>query len=883
MKLDRIEVRNFRALSGETVVEGLAEGLTVLAGENEEGKSTLLDAVRTVLFERHRVGGQVADSLMPFGSRVRPEIKLDFSIGDQTYSLFKAFCQRPEARLEAPDGVFTGEEAERELEKLLRTRTPGRGASKPEHQGIWGMLWVEQGRGFEPLKMHSTARNTLQSTLQKEVGDVLGGELGGALLEAVLERQAEFLDKRGLARGELKKQRELVVALEDELAHLEVELRTYQAQVDQLGEAKDRREAMSRAGTLDAARRDRDAAKETLDTLTALQRAREESARENEVATANLERCQALYQQRRELIDRVTAHRTSEEEHVVAVRALRKQLAPLEAAVRDKERARGAEQEALKATLVRLDEAEQEGELAQAQVRLKALKRRSRVARKHLKTVKELRDKASALPIDETQLQTLRDTESHLRTAKARLEASAATVTLHLERSARLNGEPVTMGEPVQVTAPSTIEIAGVGTIDVAPGGEDLEDRKHAYEQARVDYQAMLTELRIDTLNQAIAVHAERRSYEAEAVLAEQLAQFEAPEGQTRLTETIAALGDEVQALLEATGLEHAPDPQSAELTLRQLVVARKRRTDALASAEAGLEEAKATRDTLRDKLIASEAHLQAVTAQRKQFEEQLAAAHKERPDEAVHQAFVEATGQLGAARDRLKLSEQAWRDAEPEAKQAALSHAQEAFQKAQREVKQLDQTIHDARIQLRASGRTGLGERHLELTAKCDEARMLLRKLERDARSAALLARVLLGSAERAKKEFLEPVRKRVHPYLESLIPDAELQIDAELRIVGLTRDSRQEPFESLSVGTREQLAVLTRLAFADILRDDGQAAPVLLDDALVYSDDERFARMKSILNEASRNQQVLVFTCRERDWQDIGASMIKLSDCRH
>ncbi len=59
------------------------------------------------------------------------------------------------------------------------------------------------------------------------------------------------------------------------------------------------------------------------------------------------------------------------------------------------------------------------------------------------------------------------------------------------------------------------------------------------------------------------------------------------------------------------------------------------------------------------------------------------------------------------------------------------------------------------------------------------------------------------------------------------------------------ISRGATQERFELLSDGTKEQIAVLTRLAMGSLLAERGQAVPIILDDALVYSDDERIERM--------------------------------------
>ena len=69
------------------------------------------------------------------------------------------------------------------------------------------------------------------------------------------------------------------------------------------------------------------------------------------------------------------------------------------------------------------------------------------------------------------------------------------------------------------------------------------------------------------------------------------------------------------------------------------------------------------------------------------------------------------------------------------------------------------------------------------------------------------------------------------------------------------------------MSIGTREQLSILVRLAFAVYLRGKGYPAAVILDDALVYADDDRFERMQLALRKAAQTVQVLILTCRPRD----------------
>jgi uncharacterized protein YhaN len=121
------------------------------------------------------------------------------------------------------------------------------------------------------------------------------------------------------------------------------------------------------------------------------------------------------------------------------------------------------------------------------------------------------------------------------------------------------------------------------------------------------------------------------------------------------------------------------------------------------------------------------------------------------------------------------------------------------------------------------------------------------------------------------------------VQPYLDLLFPGAELELGQDtLDIRHLRRGELDEPFDCLSIGTQEQLAILTRLAFADFLREKGQPAAVILDDALAYSDCNRFDRMQLVLRKASKNLQVIVLTCRERDYIGRGLPIVRLADCR-
>ena len=119
-----------------------------------------------------------------------------------------------------------------------------------------------------------------------------------------------------------------------------------------------------------------------------------------------------------------------------------------------------------------------------------------------------------------------------------------------------------------------------------------------------------------------------------------------------------------------------------------------------------------------------------------------------------------------------------------------------------------------------------------------------------------------------------------RLRPGLLRLFPGAEAVLDAEsLALTHLRRVGVEERFEQLSVGTREQIAVLVRLALAQLLLErEGEAPCIVLDDALVYADEGRFEIMKTILQQAARDLQIVVLTCRPRDYLGLEARHLRL-----
>ena len=191
-----------------------------------------------------------------------------------------------------------------------------------------------------------------------------------------------------------------------------------------------------------------------------------------------------------------------------------------------------------------------------------------------------------------------------------------------------------------------------------------------------------------------------------------------------------------------------------------------------------------------------------------------------------------------------------------------------------------LDREMARLEGQIQNAGGDGIGETVETLR----EARELeQREVERHKERVATL-QLLKNTIETCYQEQRDrldaPLRRHLQPFLGDVFPSAELQLGDDFAVAGLKRSGpTAETFERLSAGTQEQLAVLVRLAMGALLCERSQEVPVILDDALVFSDDARIEQMFAALNRAGERQQVIVLTCRTRTFETLHGQRLSIT----
>ncbi|MGN6771868.1 MAG: ATP-binding protein, partial [Rhizobiaceae bacterium] len=214
---------------------------------------------------------------------------------------------------------------------------------------------------------------------------------------------------------------------------------------------------------------------------------------------------------------------------------------------------------------------------------------------------------------------------------------------------------------------------------------------------------------------------------------------------------------------------------------------------------------------------------------------------------------------------------------------EAALRRHRSVAEAAEKEIGKLREEIAGLSAEIRARSEEAVEEKWQECVDAFAAAKARVAGYEKEVVVLQRLRAALEAARSQARETYLKPVMTELRPLLGLLFDDVSITFDDKTLLPHkILRNGQEEDVERLSGGMREQLSVLTRLAFARLLAKDGRPAPVILDDALVYSDDDRIEKMFDALHRQAREQQIIVFSCRQRAFQKLGGNVLQMSDWR-
>jgi DNA repair exonuclease SbcCD ATPase subunit len=861
MRLVSITLNDVRCFAHPVRIGGIGSGLNVLSAPNENGKSTLFDALHAVFFTPHRSRGKEIKALKPHVGGA-PEVSVEIDTDDGRFRIFKRWTSKETAEVWQGDRlVAKADEAEAWISGL--TTSGGEG-------GPAGLLWVRQGMtqlDHDRAKENQTTLSTRRDLMSSVTGEV-EALTGGKRMDMALARARGDLAVLLTAGGRVRADGPLAKA-EAEVASLTARQTELAETASQLATALTRRVQVRRAlaelqdPVAEADRRTR-LAEATAAHEAASRHA--EALRQADLAVkmARLEAAEAagkldaLAQAR----DRGTAARRAEAEAQALAQAARGSLAAAEATAQARlaevtaARTRRSAAEtvlrtSLRAQTARGDDARRR-DLTARMTALAALSADLAARRAAAASGPDTKVMA-ALEAQFQQVSVLRS----LRTSSA----TRISVTYSGPLRIALDGTELPEGQTTPILTETVLALPGLGDLTIRPG--ETSDIATRLQKAEADLDAQLTRSGCATVEDARA---------AARLRAEALAAV------TEIETRISTLAPQGIAAVEAE-LARMPAPAPGDDTVPEVAEAQglsDAAADALQTAERAFDAARNLAETERMADVRA-----AVAAQ--------SAAGALHAAGAALTAFGDlavAEADLSGARDTAsRVLAEAIRthtrlaDAAPDLAQAeaALSRARSVVTGADLEIGALseERAKLDTEIELRSG--IGVAEDLADVGTRLAAARTRLDRLLFEVAVLKDLIAALETARDTARERYFAPVMAELRPLLHLLWPDAELKFDGEsLLPTALVRNGREEDIGILSGGTQEQIALFVRLAFARLLARTGRHAPVILDDALVYTDDDRIERVFDLLHGQANDLQIIVLTCRQRAFRALGGQKL-------
>ncbi|AHD08381.1 AAA family ATPase [Phaeobacter gallaeciensis] len=863
MKLTAIRLTNVRRFVDPVEVTGIGPGLNLLSAPNEHGKSTIFDALHALFFKDAKSWDKEVRALAPH-SGGDPEVEVELTHQGSHFRIAKSFTKsagKGAARIWR-EGVLLhqADAAEVWLRDLIA----------PPKEGPVGMLWLRQGlTDFADAKDTLEARRDLMSSLSGEVEAVTGGQQ----MERLRRRLRSDLDRMVTSRGARKG---------GPLAEVEARVAALSKQRDALtGQVADLRQLLDQRRLQLREQAELDAPEETA--------ARQSRLNQAETALAAAERHREKCEQARRALDLAILQRDGQAarietqaerlaDHARATTALMQAAERRDSAA---EQAAQAAQQLKQAESVATQARENVGlarksvaaalraEAAeQAQLRRTELGERLAQFDALQAALAENRQQVGQ-GIDADALAQLEDLARAVTLAQHARTASAAALSVAYlpggTTRLRLNGETFDEGGEIALPEGGELEVPGLATVTLHPARSEAAG---AVSEAETALATALDQLEFGTLAQARAAHQARLAATARLREGEATQRALAPEGREALVAAIAALpgGTDPQPpcdpLPDRTTLEAALAEAEAGQTRAEADLAKARIEESTAqqSAHGALAEAKA-----------AEADLDRATqalGEREIATTELAALRAEMPalDQTVAEARAEDARLTAAAPDL----EQA---------RATCQRARSVVEAAQARLQDLarDLAVLDARISAHASH--AVEEELAEVTDQLAVAEARQQALHFEVATLRRLDQALEAAQAGAQAQYLGPLMAELTPLLRRLWPEAEVQVDADSVLPSqLARGAAEEQLTQLSGGTQEQLALMVRLAFARLLAKSGQGIPVILDDALVYTDDARIEALFDALTLQANDLQILVFSCRQKSFRDLGGTSLAI-----
>jgi len=874
MKLLRLKVTNYRGINTREI-KFSPLGITRIEGPNESGKSSLGEAINTILDYQDNSKNQDIQAIQPVHQDVGPEIELEMETGKYVFTYFKRFLRKPETKLTItkpnPENL-TGRQAHDRANEILKETLD---------VDLWKALSIMQGEAIGQPDLKN--KQALSVALDKAAGVQPAASQELSLFKKVSqEYELYYTIGRGTEKKELQGLRNDLAEKQTEVRSIEQAIRELETDIDrvpvlqrELVQLKKQEEELSQL-MKDVTTK--------LEQISSLENTLSAAALKQESAQKTLQAARQAKEIRQEMIrtaeNAANAHRELQESSSMALPAL------------------SQAEEARNKAKVAADEAEQKRKETESLASLKRadfdyyhdkldldqlLERKQRIDQTR-KDAAQAEMVLAKNKVDARALDRIKEAELGYKTACAKMEIGSPSVSLRSISKCRLSidGTEVVLDtnevRTIFVSDKTTVSVPEILDIEIT-AGSSIEGLARKVEDARQDLQAACAAATVAGPDEARKAYDERQEALRDV---DNKVQVEKENLRDITYESLEQRLHNLQQSVPNYLVRRVKDPAICP----DFDTAKKERTKAEANLQAAsgelentckvLESARSFFDGENIKHREAGAKLEQMAQDLQQTQENLDKVRKKESDETLDASLTAA--------DRVVLSEDtAYHSAgdslkacNPEKVRALADSTKGSLKTIKISYDSKDKGLIEVQTRLKIKGEEGLHE-------KLNAAKNQLEQLEFKNRATALRANAAkclfdtMGEErDKASRAYVAPIKEKIER-LGRLVFDHSFQvsIDDDLKITGRTVSGVTVPFDSLSGGTREQLSLMYRLSCSMIVAKDG-GTPVILDDALGYTDPERLKLMGAVLAVAAKECQIVIFTCVPERYAFIGEAAV-------
>lgn len=871
MKYHRLRIANYRGVP-EANIEFAGTGITLVQGPNEAGKTSLKEAIWFLFEYPDSSKKRELNAIKPVHRDEGTEIELEAESGPYRFIYFKRYFKKPETRLtisKPKAESLTGRPAHEHAEAILRETID---------VDLWKALSISQGSEISQPMLKG------QTWLSKALDQAAGGHSADPrtenLFESVHKEYLNYFTDSGVEKREIVECRSATKNCRSEVQNIEQKLRDLEKDIDSAARLRHELRQLKRS--------EHDIASEVEKRSTKLKAIDEldqslSGAKLKLEAAQSSEKAARLGKEKREnLIKEITdaTNITNEKGNSVesSLNLLNQAKAELGTAQKNYSDAENNLKEIDKLIALR----RRDYDYFRSKLDLELLQERKT-------RVDQAREKAADAEailatnkVDEDSLGSIEAAQNAVISAKAKREAKSPVVRLLGLSEFKLtkDGDAITLkkGKELSYTVPDTVNFVVPNKLEMEiSAGSSIETLSKKVEEALAKLHDVCTSAGITDAENAREAFEERQRASRQI---DDLNQVEKENLRDLTYDELVGLLFRLQQSVPAYLPARVSEPKildSSDLTKAELERLGKLQpgiSEECEKAKFTLDEAKKVCEKRNDQYIEDRARWQQDQRNLVKLEEIL---KKERgivTDEEISKAMISAVSATKEAQNSVKDMEAYLKALNPEQERELDKTARESLTRIQKRMAEAGNESIEVNTRLKINGEDGLHDKLNVAQSALVRAEYKYASLIKRAAAVKLLYETMRQERDKARRAYVAPLRDRIEA-LGYLVFDNTLQIEVsdDLQIASRTLQGITVDFDSLSGGTKEQLSLIFRLACAMLVAKDG-GAPVMLDDALGYTDPERLRLMGAILAKAAKECQIVVFTCVPDRYSNIGAA---------